>query len=214
MHVSASILACDILNIEKELEGIDSADSIHFDVMDGEYVSQISFGSNLCARMTEFSKLPIYVHLMVNNPEKKIYEFVDAGASGIIVHPSACKNSSLEDVKELVTNRRVSLGFAIDSEDDFSMAIHNKLLADFFVFMTVKIGYSFQEIDINRVNLLKRFSSLINSNKGIFVDGGINPDNAGLCIKNGATGIISGGFIFRTNPHSLAIKKLRMSCDA
>lgn len=214
MHISASILACDFLNIASEIDKVSISDSIHFDVMDGHFVNNISFGKDLCKRIHEYSKLPIYTHLMVSNANERVQDFIDAGSYAIAVHADGCK--SVHSICENVKVQKRLFGLAIYSEYDFEQAVAFQNIADFFIFMTVDIGKSFQKLKEDRLYMLNSFYSKLavpNRKKTIFADGGVNELTAHRCIENGANALISGGYIFKSEDSSTAIKNLKESCS-
>lgn len=214
MHISASILACDFLNIASELDRVSISDSIHFDVMDGNFVNNISFGKSLCRRIYEYSKLPIYTHLMVANADEKIQDFINAGSYAIAVHAEGCK--SVSAIYERLKSNKKLFGLAVYSKYDFEQAITFQNIADFFIFMTVEIGESFQKLNENRLYMLNSFCSRLsvrNREKMILADGGVNELTASTCIRNGANALISGGYIFKSEDSFIAIKKLKGLCS-
>ncbi len=211
MHISVSILACNLLKLEQALNSICNADSIHFDVMDGHYVDEISFGCNLCETIHNCSSLPIHAHLMISNPDLRVLDYIEAGAKRIIIHPETC--SDINKIYDSVKRHGGQLACAIYSKYDMDIALKMLNLFDSFVFMTVQPGRSFQKISYSRLEELNDFSSRIlgndNCSKEIFVDGGVNDKTINQCLLAGANAIISGGYIFKScNPNS-AIKSLR-----
>lgn len=213
MHISVSILACNLLRLEKELDSVCNANSIHFDVMDGHYVDSISFGSTLCREIHDYIKLPIHAHLMISNPDRSVCDYIDAGADSIIVHPETCSN--INRIYDTVKQNGCKFACAIYSKCDMDVAEKMLSLFDFFVFMTVKPGKSFQKISYDRLNLLKEFSLRVyegcKEKKEIFVDGGVSAGNVCQCIDAGANALISGGYIFKSCNPNLAIRSLRES---
>ena len=207
MHVSASILACNVLNIASELGRIGNADSIHFDVMDGHLVERISFGDDLCRKVASATTLPICTHLMVSNSEEQIERFIEAGSCAIAVHPDGC--SSVKNALDLTQKHGKKFGLAVYSENDFSEALKYKNLVNFLIFMTVKPGNSFQKISMDRLNLMAEFSQKIGPEKVLFADGGVNGETVKLCVQNGANAVVSGGYIFKNSEPKKAIEELK-----
>jgi ribulose-phosphate 3-epimerase len=205
IQVSPSILSADFGKLNEEIASIESySDRIHFDVMDGHFVPNISFGAPVmrCVK----TKLPLDVHLMIENPWKFFEDFVAAGADTIIVHSEACRNlkAVLKDIRRL----GVKAGVSIKPKTGISVIKGVLDLVDHVLVMTVEPGFGGQDF---MEGMLSKIAGLRGCGfKGdISVDGGINERTAKLCIGAGANIMIAGSYIFKAKDRKKAIMGLR-----
>ncbi len=204
--VQASILASDFGKLNEEVLSVENAlvDALHIDVMDGHFVNNLSFGLPVVSCIK--TKLPMDVHLMVENPEDYIEEFSKLGAERIYVHYEAC--SDLRNVLLKIVQFGSKAGVALNPETSIDGIIDVLDLCDSVMIMSVKPGHGgqkFKEDVLYKIEELRARNSLIN----IAVDGGINDKTAEMARIKGANIMIAGSYIFKAKNREEAILKLR-----
>jgi ribulose-phosphate 3-epimerase len=196
--ISASILSADFSNLGNEVRTLSNAgvDSIHLDIMDGKFVPNISFGPQVVKSIRKETKLPFKVHLMVEEPELYIQQFVDAGAETIIFHIESTRYP--HNLIKQIKNYGVKVGVALNpSTSESSLEyIYNEL--NEILVMTVNPGFSGQQFINSQLEKINKISSMIFKNDliDLGVDGGINPDTLKRCSEKGANLAIVGDYLF------------------
>ena len=197
--ISPSMLSCDFADLKGELEKLNTAraDFVHLDVMDGNYVPNITFGAPIIKAMRPHTKIAFDVHLMIERPENFIEDFVNAGASIITVHPSTTKH--LDRTLSLIKSYGVKAGVALNPSDDIS--ILNWILdkVDLILVMSVNPGFGGQkmiESSFEKIRQIKKLIEERNLNIKIEVDGGVKLDNAMRFYEVGADILVSGSGVF------------------
>ena len=211
VQIAPSILSADFGKLNEEVAAIEKyAQRIHFDVMDGHFVPNISFGAPVMKWIK--SSLPIDVHLMIENPWKYFEDFVKAGGDLLIFHQEVCEEDGgefdLKKVVELVKKLGVKVGISIKPGTSVA-AIKGVLgMIDQVLIMTVEPGFGGQEF---MRGMLPKISELREHgyHGDVAVDGGINAETAKLCVAAGANILIAGNYIFGAKDRGGAVRSLR-----
>ena len=199
--ISASLLSCDLSDIKSELRRCEEAgvDMIHYDVMDGRFVEQITYGAPVLKWIKKAVKLPLDVHLMVEDPTKQIDFFADAGAESITIHAeSSC---DIPKCLERIHERGMRAAVAIKPNTPAQRAIDVIEQCDMILVMTVEPGYggqSFMADMLPKVEEIRKYAE----SRGfaaldIQVDGGVGEETAGLAKAAGANVLVAGTSLFK-----------------
>jgi ribulose-phosphate 3-epimerase len=207
--VYASILSADPLALGGEIQSVDPyVDGLHWDVMDGHYVPNLTLGPALIRRArTTFPAVWFDVHIMAQPAQEILGLFWDLEIQSLSFHPATVE--SVETCLSALHQRRIRRGFAINLEDDpFSWPSSWWNQVDYAVVMAVKPGFpaqTFNDASLDHIRQLRaRFPSL-----SIVVDGGITNQTAPQCYAAGANGVISGNFIFQGTDYQKNVAQLR-----
>ncbi len=210
--ISASLLSADVLELGSELEKISAAGCghVHFDVMDGVFVNNISFGLPMLAGIRKGTKLPVDVHLMITSPEKYIPAFIRAGADMISFHTEAAADPAA--ALEMIKAGGAKAGLAVKPETPLERVLPYAEKADFILQMTVEPGFGGQAFipeTLDRVRTIKQRITEAGLPVLIQVDGGINGETASAAVKAGADILVAGSYLFRAPDMAAAVKKLQ-----
>ncbi len=210
VKIAPSILSADFMCLKNELTQLKEAgaDYIHFDVMDGHFVDNITFGPMILEQAKKCSSLPFDVHLMVNNPAKFIPWYAKAGANIITFHFEATSNPANEI--ELIKKLGIKVGISIKPQTDISVLKPFINDIDLVLIMSVNPGFGGQTFNINSVDKISNLRNMIEKRDILIeVDGGINPNTAKLCIDAGVDIIVAGSAIFKNNNYADNIKEIK-----
>ncbi len=212
IKIAPSILAADFTRLGEEIKMVEKAgaDYIHVDVMDGNFVPNISIGQPVVAAIRKITGLPLDVHLMINDPDRYLESFADAGADIICIHQEACLHldRSVSRIRELGKKAAVSLNPATDT--DTLKYVMDKL--DMVLIMSVNPGFGGQEFieaSLTKIAEIRLMADRLNPGLDIEVDGGITTDNIGKIVSAGANVIVAGSSIYRAEDPALAMRKMR-----
>ncbi|MBE6444958.1 MAG: ribulose-phosphate 3-epimerase [Alphaproteobacteria bacterium] len=198
VKIAPSLLSSDFSNLASEIKKLEKAgaDLLHFDVMDGCFVPNLTFGAQFIKSVRNTTSLPFDVHLMINDPDNKIDWFSTAGSDIITVHAEACNNlrETLQKIRYLGCKSAVSLKpqtplSAIEN-------LYNDI--DMVLIMSVEPGFGGQKFMDDQLNKVSQLKQIIGSkNIEIEIDGGINLQTAPMAVQAGADILVAGTAIFK-----------------
>lgn len=209
IKIAPSILSADFSCLGKEIKKIEAAgaDLIHIDVMDGHFVPNITIGPVVVKDIKRHSKLPLDVHLMIEQPEKFIDAFLKAGSDMITVHIETMNPRRYALHARQLKSRGVKSGISLNPGTPLSKIKPMLGKADFILVMSVNPGFGGQEFISGVLPKIRQLRSIFDGD--ISVDGGINESNAGDVIEAGANILACGSYIFRSKNYRDAIRRLK-----
>ncbi len=207
--IAPSILACDFSRISEEAARAEAAgaDELHVDVMDGHFVRNITIGPVIVEAVRRSTKLPLNVHLMIDNPELYAADFVDAGADCLLVHPEARGDPG--KALDVVRGRGVKTGVALNPETPVEAAESYLGNIEFLLIMSVHPGWGGQAFMPEVLPKFAEAKPLCRDGIELGIDGGINFETAREAVKAGCNYLIAGTFLFKSDDMAARIEKLR-----
>lgn len=212
MILSPSLLSADFGNLERELKALEDAGLgwVHWDVMDGAFVPNITFGPPVIKRLRKASGLFFDVHLMINAPERYLAEFADAGADMLVVHAEATLHldRTLREIRRLGMRAGVSLNPSTPV-----CALENVLeLCDLVLVMSVNPGFGGQSFIPRSLDKIRAIAQMLRESgreAHIQVDGGVDPGNIKSLVDAGADVFVSGSAFFNFPPYEERLRVFR-----
>ena len=212
VKVAPSILSADFGKMAEAVSFLKEwgADWVHCDVMDGNYVPNITFGMPMIKALRKYSDMFFDVHLMIDKPERYIQQFCDAGASLITFHPDASGN--VQQGIDIAKKNNVLIGLVVNADKDISIVEPYLSQLDVVLIMTVQAGFGGQSF---REDCLKKVESIYNERKKnkykylIEIDGGVSLKTIDACKKAGCDVVVAGSAVFNADDKKEIIKQLR-----
>ena len=196
--IAPSLLAADFSILKEEITNIENAGAeyLHLDIMDGNFVPNISFGPVVIKSLRAHSNLIFDVHLMIENPDKYVADFVDAGADIICVHVESTKH--LNRTIQLIKSYKKKVGVALNPSTSLDTIKYDLDNIDMVLIMTVNPGFGGQKFIPQMLQKIKELREIA-PNIDIQVDGGINDEISKLVIEAGANVLVAGSYVFNGN---------------
>lgn len=216
VKLAPSILSADFSDLLNDIKKVEEAgvEYLHVDIMDGHFVPNISFGPLVLNSISRKTSLVKDVHLMIENPDKYVEEFVKAGADIIVVHKEACPHihRTIQNIKSFGVKAGVSInpGSSLHEIEEILEYV------DMVLIMSVNPGFggqSFIESSLDKIKRLRKMISERGLNVDIEVDGGVKLDNVKAVVDAGANVIVAGSAIFNTEDYKITVAKFREAIE-
>ncbi|WML27520.1 ribulose-phosphate 3-epimerase [Neobacillus sp. OS1-33] len=212
VKIAPSILSADFSKLGEEIIAVEKggADYIHVDVMDGHFVPNITIGPLIVEAIRPITKLPLDVHLMIENPDQYIGAFAKAGADYITVHVEACRHlhRTIQNIKSF----GIKAGVVLNPATPVESIQHIIGDIDMVLLMSVNPGFGGQKFIPEILPKIKKVKEMAEQ-KGldieIEIDGGVNSETAKLCVEAGATVLVAGSAIYNQEDYAEAISLIR-----
>ncbi len=210
--IAPSVLAADFANLQRDIEMINNseADWFHIDVMDGVFVSNISFGMPVMKAIKKYATKPMDVHLMIVDPDRFITDFKDAGADILTVHHEACAH--LHRTLQAIKAAGMQAGVALNPHTPIAVLEDVIRDIDLVCLMSVNPGFGGQNFIENTYKKIIQLKGLIEKSGAttkIEIDGGVNDKNAGKLLAAGADVLVAGSFVFKSENPTETIATLK-----
>ncbi len=218
IEILPSILSADMARLGEAMETVKAggAHVIHVDVMDGHFVPNITIGPPVVRSLRAATDLLLDVHLMIENPDDFIPDFVKAGADVVTVHQEACRH--LDRTLNLIRSSGAEAGVAINPATPVGTVFPILELADLVLVMSVNPGFGGQKFIpyvLDKVRRLERERQERNCGFRIEIDGGLTPDNVAEAVRAGVDWVVAGNSVYGTgDPRASVERMLRIAQDA
>ena len=210
--ISPSILSADFANLERDVKLVqdNGADWIHVDVMDGHFVPNITIGVPVVKSLKKITDLPLDVHLMIDNPDKYVEPFANAGADILTFHYEAIFSSqNILDLIKKIHSFGIKCGISIKPKTSPEVLIPYLDIVDMALIMTVEPGFGGQEFMSDCAEKIKFIKQMASEKLIIQVDGGINEKTGKICKEFGANSLVAGSYIYKSSDIKRAIDSLK-----
>jgi ribulose-phosphate 3-epimerase len=215
VKIAPSVLTADFSKLGDEINSVRSADYLHFDVMDGVFVPNISIGFPVLECVRGITDMTIDIHLMIASPGRYAAKFAEAGGDIVVFHVEAETRENIFTAIEAVRRLGKKPGLSIKPGTPTDALMPYIGVLGLVLVMTVEPGFGGQEFiagTLPKVTALRRTIDDLSLDCEIEVDGGINPATAKLCIQAGADVLAAGSSIFRSKDRAAQIAALRRQC--
>ena len=212
--IAPSVLAADFAHLSADIRRVveAGADWLHLDIMDGQFVDNISFGPGIVKAIRGLTKLPLDVHLMIERADHYVPRFIEAGANSITVHVEPEAKHEIGKTLRAIREGGCRAGLTLNPVTPFAFVEPHLPNIDLLLIMTVHPGFGGQTFEPEMMEKVRRAQDL-RSSLGmrylLEVDGGITAETARLSIENGADVIVAGTAIFKADDYAAAIRALR-----
>ncbi|MFH0855066.1 MAG: ribulose-phosphate 3-epimerase [Candidatus Omnitrophota bacterium] len=209
IQIAPSILSADFSCLQDEVRRVEKAgaDLLHIDVMDGHFVPNITIGPAVVKYIRKCTKLPLDVHLMIENPQKYVDAFVNAGSDMITVHIETVSGPGLKAIGVKLKRKGIKFGVSLNPETPVSRLKPILKYVDFILVMSVNPGFGGQSFIPGAIPRIKALRAIFKGD--ISVDGGINDLTAQSVMKAGANILVAGSYIFGAKDKRKTIERIR-----
>ena len=212
IKIAPSILSADFTRLGEDILSISEADYLHFDVMDGIFVPNISVGIPVLESVRKFTDMTLDVHLMITEPLRYVDNFIDAGADIVVIHTEADTPENINKALERIKDLGKKAGLSIKPKTPAESVLPYLELLDLMLVMTVEPGFGGQKFMADmlpKIEFLRRTFDTNGISCELEVDGGVNPETAKLCIEAGADVLVAGSAVFKAPDRASLIRALR-----
>jgi len=212
IEIAPSILASDFARLGEQVRAVEQggAAMLHCDVMDGHFVPNLSIGVPVVASLRKVTRLPLDVHLMIENPDAYIPAFAEAGANTILVHREACVH--LDRTLHLIREHGVEPGVVLNPATPLDTLEDVLDLVSSVLIMSVNPGFGGQKFIPRSLDRFRRLAAMREKRRldfAIEVDGGITMENVADVVRAGVTRVVAGSSIFHTPDPCEATRQMR-----
>lgn len=208
--IAPSILSADFAQLGAEVEAIQAGDYVHVDIMDGHFVPNLTFGPAVVKSVAEHSKIPLDIHLMIENPDEDAFAYAVEGAGIVSFHWEAAKHH--HRLVQALHDKGVRVGIALNPATPVSVLEDIISDLDMVLVMSVNPGFGGQKYIENSLRKYKQVHALAaehNTSVLVETDGGVNLDNAARIAEAGADLLVAGNAVFKCADRAAAIEDLR-----
>lgn len=212
IKIAPSILSADFMRLGEEIKAAEAAgvDMFHIDIMDGHFVPNITIGHSVVESIKKITAIPLDVHLMIEEPDRYLRDFIKAGADYLTVHIEASVH--LHRTVQWIKESGIKAGVSLNPATPVWSLDHILQDVDFVLLMSVNPGFGGQGFIpqmIDKIRVLKKIITERGLSTLIEVDGGVNPDNARLVADAGADILVMGSAFFNSEDYASLTKRLR-----
>ena len=218
IELAPSILSADFAHLADNVQAVadGGATLLHVDVMDGHFVPNITIGPPVVACLRKVTRLPLDVHLMIENPDQYIPAFVDAGADWISVHQEACVH--LHRTLEMITHHGARAGVVINPATPVGMLDEVLDMVDHVLVMSVNPGFGGQKFIPFMLDKVRKLATMRATRRAAFrieIDGGITAENIADAVRAGVEIVVAGNAVFAEgNPRDNTQRLLKLATEA
>ena len=212
IKIAPSILSADFANLERDIRKIDTADYVHVDIMDGEFVPNISIGIPVVKAIRPVTGLPLDVHLMITKPVRYVEQFCDAGADLVTVHVESDFPENIHAALEKIHAKGKRAGIVLKPNTRAEAALPYLKECDIVLVMTVEPGFGGQKFMADmmpKVAQLRAMLDEVNPDCELEVDGGVDTATRDACVNAGANVLVAGSAVYKAADIPAKIKALR-----
>ena len=212
VKIAPSILSADFAELGAGVEAIATADYVHFDVMDGCFVPNISIGIPVLQSIRKRTALPIDVHLMIVQPERYVDQFCDAGADLVTCHVEADTPEKISLALDKIRAKGKKAGVVVKPRTPASAVLPFIDRVEMILVMTVEPGFGGQKFMADmmpKVQEIRRYIDAMNPGCELEVDGGVDPATCKICVASGANVLVAGSAVYKAADIPARIRELR-----